>query len=521
MPVQTHLVTAKQWKAFQMKFKSGEVDHHDPAYKTIVKGYYETRFLEFAKIFFPEHVKDSASHEFTPFSTFHEDLADFLLDPTNLRLAIAAPRGHAKSTFVSFFYILHQSLYQKKKNIVIVSSSEDMAVRFLRRIKTELEHNRSLQFIFGVQKSQKWAETEIILDNGVTINAKGRGAQLRGLISGSHRPDLIVCDDLEDEELVRSEVRRADLAAWFDSTVGPTLEPKTGQLVFIGTILHQDSLLNNVLTKYKEFKTAKYAALKEDDTPLWPERFSKDFLHKIREAYIERHQLPQFYMEYMNDPTPEEAAVFHLDQFQFFKDEDLPPKQHLTIEMAVDLGGGSTRTQADDTAFVVTATDRFNKVYVLDVWNDTIGTDVDRLLDQFFILHQEHHPQTIIIEKTIATNFLIASLEREQLKRNTFLPLRYVNPPRGSGGAKGTMSDAKFQRISALAAPTRNGLILYRASQHKLFQQAASFPRAKHDDMLDALAYIWMFGHRSIESTENPDEIEETYQPLYGNEIGL
>lgn len=515
-----HEVSDEQWLRFQEKFKAKEFDETHPAYLPLVRGYYKTRLLAFAKVCFEGHMRDPQTNELIPFSSFHAELEALLTDDTNFRLGIAAPRNHAKSTVVTFFYVLWCALFKKKKNIVIISSSEDMAIRFLRRIKEELEFNSMLHYLFGMQKAEKWSETEIILANGVVIHARGRGAQLRGLISGANRPDLIICDDIEDDELVRSEIRRQDLESWFNGTVMPTLTPRVGQLVLIGTILHQDSLLNNVLTKYNEFKTAKFAALLPNDEPLWPERFSQADLHKIREDLTARGQLEKFYMEYMNDPVPQEAAIFDLKTFRFYDPNALPAKHDLVYEMAIDLGGGSTRVSADDTAFVVTATDKYNNVYVIDVFSDTMGTDTDRIIEVLFSLYDAHAPQTIIVEKTTATNFLISTLEREQLKRNAYLPLKFVNPPRGQGGRKGNMTDAKFQRIAALAPQVRAGVLMFLPSQQKILSQAASFPRSKHDDILDALAYIWMFGHRSIEMTANQDEDDYSYQPLYP-EIGL
>lgn len=490
----------------------------------IGRAYYQSRLLEFARRVFPQHVTDESSNEIIPFSGFHQELADLLASDLT-RLGIAAPRGHAKSTITSFFYILHAALYGHKKNIVIVSSSEDMAVRFLRRIKAELEFNNRLLAMFGPQRTEKWSETEIVLQNSVTIHAKGRGAQLRGLISGSRRPDLIVLDDIEDEELVRSEIRRADLEAWFNGTVIPTLAPKIGQLVFIGTILHQDSLLNNVLTNYKEFTTKKYSALLPDDTPLWPERFTQDSLLAIRDSFASRNQLPQFFMEYMNDPTPESTAFFGINDWGFFdKNRLLESKKGLVVEVAVDLGGGSVRTNADDTVIIVGATDpQTGVLYIIDLVADQMGTDTRILIENLFRIYNEYHPVNILIEKTMATNFIMPTLTHEMQMRNIHLPIKLVTPPRGVGGAGNrNMSDAKFQRISALVQPVKNKDILILPSHMKLITQSASFPRGKHDDALDALAYLWMFGFKTAKLTEK--DMEDLETPAYVNlydEIGL
>lgn len=516
-----HKISDDQFELFKQKVTDKLIDPKSDEYRQFVYHYYASRPLLFGQRMLPEHFKDDASNLPLPTPPFHHELLDLLMSPEDSRLAIAAPRGHAKSTITSFLFVLHAALYAHRKNIVLISSSEDMAVRFLRRIKAELEFNPKLLHVFQTLKTAKWAETEIVLTTGVTIHARGRGAQLRGLISGANRPDLIVLDDIEDEELVRSEIRRADLEAWFNGTVLPTLSPKTGKLVFIGTILHDDSLLNKLLTRYSDFTTRKYSALLADDTPLWPERFSVEFLHSIRSSYAERHQLAQFFMEYMNDPTPASISHFHLDDWQFYEPTALPPV--IVTECAVDLGGGSSRLTADETSFMVGSTSQDGVLHLRADISDTMGTDTDRVVSTFFEIYRDYHPSKFIVEKTVATNFLKATLDREMRTRQIFLPITYVTPPRGQGAGHGNMSDAKFQRISALAAPVKDGKIKVLPVHTKLIQQAASFPRGKHDDRLDALAYLWMYGFKpaklSKEAEDDPN-YHSPYQPLY-DDIGV
>lgn len=540
-----HRISDAQWQTFLDKIRENKQLSLDPKAHVINRAYHETRLLAFAQTFLKQHTLDEATGSRIPFSSFHDELTELLVatvpSPDTLdvqtksgaplaraplfpRLAIAAPRGHAKSTLVSFFFILHQALYAKKRNIVIVSSSEDMAIRFLRRLKTELEFNKQIALIFGPQKSDKWSETEVILQNGVAIHAKGRGAQLRGLISGNRRPDLIILDDIEDEELVRSEVRRADLESWFNGTVLPTLSPKIGQLVFIGTILHQDSLLNNVLENYQEFHTRKYAALLPDDNPLWPERFTKEFLHTIRASFAKRHQLPQFFMEYMNDPTPPDTAFFDMNQWHYFDPQTLlQSRRDLVIEVVIDPGGGSIRNTADDTAIVVGATHVITgKSHILEIVSAKMGTDTKWLIEHLFRINETYSPHIFIMEKTQASNFIMPSLTHAMQMRNTHLPIRLVTPPRGRGSGTSFMSDAKFQRIAALVQPVKDQNILILPEHTKLVSQAASFPRGKHDDVLDALAYFWMFGFKPVKRDDSYQEALDNpaYETLY-DEIGL
>lgn len=498
-------LTKKQRKILDEKIASGEYNSNSPELKKLALKASDSDPIHFASKFLKEHTKDAGTGKVTKSPPFHKEVMKMYL--TKKRVGVAAPRGHAKSTLTSFIYVLWSLLFQKKKNVVIISASEDMAKRFLRRIREELQYNKRILWLFGNMMTDKWSETELRLANGTVVHAKGRGAQLRGLIDGNRRPDLIICDDLEDEELVRSELRRLDLESWFNGTVMPTLEPKIGQLIIIGTILHEDSLLNRVVSGklYPEFATGRYAAINPNGKPLWPDRFSLADLNKIKKSMMARHQLPQFYMEYMNDPMPIETAVFRSEYFQYF--EDLPrvtdvTKDFIIKELYIDLGGGSVKKTADFTAMVVLAIDQRNNIFIQDYINERFGTDTHRIIQAIFQLYEKHKVSRVVIEKTMATNMLDASLKQAMLDEKRYLNIEYVSPPRGSGDRRGNMSDGKYQRIAAMEAAFKLGIIKMRRWMVELQEQLLAFPRATHDDLADALSYGYMQLQRRMQVSE-------------------
>ena len=351
--------------------------------------------------------------------------------------------------------------------------------------------------------SDKWSEKEIQLANGTRIYAKGRGGQMRGLKERGTRPDLIVVDDLEDSELVRSELRRLDLEDWFNGDVLPTLEPKIGQLIVIGTILHQDSLLNRILNSslYPDFTTKIYSAITSDPATgnpvaLWPERFSLEKLEEIKSSFIKRGQLSTFFMEYMNDPIPDEGATFKQEYFQFFN--ELP--EHTTKELFIDLGGGSLKKQADDTAMLVFAIDESGMMYVEDYIAERMGTDTDLILKHLFDLTTRHNIRKVYIEKTMAVNMLASAIERKMKQAGRYINVEYVTPTRGSGDRRGNMSDGKFQRIAQLEAPFKLGQLKIRPWMTKLMEQLLTFPRGQHDDLPDCLSYGYLYGKKRATS---------------------
>lgn len=135
----------------------------------------------------------------------HEEWWELVTGPSKF-VAIAAPRGHAKSTAISLSYVLASVLFRQKKFILLVSDTETQSNLFLGSIKQELQENEDLISLFGIKRNEKGdvafkkdTESDIIveLDDGHTfrIIAKGAEQKLRGLIWNGSRPDLIVCHE--------------------------------------------------------------------------------------------------------------------------------------------------------------------------------------------------------------------------------------------------------------------------------------------------------------------------------------
>src|SRR5690606_6344483 len=128
------------------------------------------------------------------------------------------------------------------------------------------------------------------------------GQALRGRNWQGNRPDLIVCDDLEDAKTnAATEEQRTKLRDWFASVVMPLGDPKGEKtaLVVMGTTVHFDSLLMNILYKRSDFMTRIYRAIIEQpvNTSLWEE---------CREIYV----------NFENTNRAQDAYDFYLANFE-------------------------------------------------------------------------------------------------------------------------------------------------------------------------------------------------------------
>ena len=239
-------------------------------------------------------------------------------------VAISAPRGHAKSTAVTMGYGLATLLFRERKFMLMVSDTESQASLFLGSIKQQLQENETLISLFGIKKDEKGlvkflkeTESDIIVefDNGdkFRIIAKGAEQKLRGLIWNGSRPDIILCDDMENDEAVMNSERRKKFRRWFYGALLPC-RSDSGIIRMLGTILHMDSLLESLMPRDSDKKTitqglktyslgrslwksVKYKAHNPDFTEiLWPEKKSAEELKALREEYI-RHVMPDVYSQ--------------------------------------------------------------------------------------------------------------------------------------------------------------------------------------------------------------------------------
>jgi len=279
-------------------------------------------------------------HMDLPPAEFHKEVYK-LITEGNKKVAIAAPRNHAKSTIITLAFILWCALTEKKKFIVIACDTFPQAKMFLEAIKKECEDNELLQELYGNQKTEKWSEADIELKIGCRIMAKGAEMKFRGLKYKQYRPDLVVIDDLENDEMVENKERREKLRRWFSGTLMPAVDKAKGQFVYIGTVLHDDALLYRILSKdyYTDWVTRLYSAVNPDGTALWPERFSVEELEEMKAEAIRNGELDLFMAEYMNNPITDENREFKRGYFKYYTDlptDDKGQQKPMRITMTVD-----------------------------------------------------------------------------------------------------------------------------------------------------------------------------------------
>lgn len=240
---------------------------------------------------------------------------------------VVAPRDHAKSTGLTFDYILAEVCFRIADYVLLIGSTEDKAAEQLSNISEELHENKDLREEFGIVGFETEQKTEIIVvcDDGHRFRILARGAEqkIRGAMWKGKRPNLIVCDDMEDDEQVESIERRRKFRKWFFRAAKQSLS-KSGRIRVHGTILHEDSLLMR-LHKNKMWTGLFYKAHQSYDdftNLLWPQRWTVEQLKDKQKEFEEDGDAAGYAQEFLNDPTDRTDSYLKDNQFRPMSEED-------------------------------------------------------------------------------------------------------------------------------------------------------------------------------------------------------
>ena len=122
----------------------------------------------------------------------------------------------------------------------------DQAEGFLDNIRVEFEENEAIREDFGDLTGKVWRSNVLVTSTNIKVEAIGSGKKIRGRKHRNWRPDLLILDDIENDENVRTPEQRAKLDSWFKKRFLKAGDDYT-DIVYIGTLLHYDSLLANTL----------------------------------------------------------------------------------------------------------------------------------------------------------------------------------------------------------------------------------------------------------------------------------
>lgn len=439
-----------------------------------------------------------------PIPKFHRDLWDLCCLPDR-HVAIAAPRGFAKSTTVTHAYLLAKLLFRESRYALIVSDTEAQAAQFLGEIRNEFQNNDELISVFGVKKMMRDTETDIVVrfDDGgeCRVMAKGSEQKVRGLKWRALRPDLIIGDDLENDEIVMNPDRREKFRNWVFKALMP-VGSDSAIYRFVGTVLHFDALLERLMADktWVSRRFQAHAAYDDFGGLLWPERWPEGRLRTIRSQY-EAQGIPEGYsQEYLNVPMAEATQYFRKSDFLPMTDDDRKKRK---VFYAVGDLAISKSERADYSVFGVVGVDEDGIVHVVETWHDRL--DGLQITDRLFEIQKLYNPQLFGIEEEKIKKALGPFWNREMIARGVFLS--FPDPPL-------VPSKDKRQRARAIQARMRAGGVRFDMEADwfpALMEEMVRFDRGAHDDYVDMMAWVGLLLDRLTDAQTDAEVEEEHY----------
>ncbi|MDO4314656.1 MAG: phage terminase large subunit [Oscillospiraceae bacterium] len=432
-----------------------------------------------------------------------------------VRRVVAAPRGHAKSTNLTFKGTMHAVLYQYKHYPIIISDSSEQAEGFLDNIRVEFEENAAIREDFGDLAGGVWRSNVLVTKSNIKIEAIGSGKKIRGRKHRNWRPDLIILDDVENDENVRTPEQRAKLDNWFKKAVSKAGDDYT-DIVYIGTLLHYDSLLANTL-KNPAYRAVKYQAVMafSPADELWQqwERIYTDLENDGREqdalAFFEAHRGAMlegtrvlweeklsyydlmvmrvsegesaFNSEMQNEPINPDDCIFFKEWFDFYNEAEINFRDRAFQFFGfVDPSLGKSK-KSDFSAIITLAKHKVSGyMYVVDA--DIERRHPDRIITD--VLEKEKWLRATYgrgykklgAEVNQFQWFLKEELAKASARAGLYLPIEEVQ-----------QTSDKVLRIQTLQPDIKNKYIKFSARHKRLLEQLYHFPMGAHDDGPDAL----------------------------------
>lgn len=446
---------------------------------------YKSHYL-FFHIYFSHYVQyDTAD--------FQKEMFSITDDESVKNIVIVAFRGSGKSTIMNMSLPLWSILGKPQcKYVVILGLTQEQAKRHLKNIKQELESNDLLKKDLGPFKEieSDWSSYTLEIPGlGARITAISADQSIRGMRHGAHRPDLIICDDIEDLNSVKTLEGRDKIDDFITSEIIPA-GTKDTRFVLIGNLLHEDSFImrlqNRIIQKEFDGKFRSYPLQTEEGLCLWPGKYPDQ--ESIDKEKRRIGKASSWQREYLLKIITNLEKIIHPEWIKTYS--ELPPttmrepkfRKFMTgIDLAV-----SQNTQADYTAMVSGMVFGYKEDLVIYILPNPINSrfTFNETLDTAKFIHDDKK-SLLIVEDVAFQKAAIQNLKDLNCEVEGFRP-------------KGD----KRSRLTLISHYIERGQILFpEQGCEKLIQQLLNFGSERHDDLVDALVMLITYASQNQETT--------------------
>lgn len=453
-----------------------------------------------------------------PTPAFHRECWELYCSNTRL-VAVAAPRGHAKSTALTHDFGLASVCFRFSRHVLIVSSTEELAMTQLGDMAKELRENDELRAEFGITKLETDSKGEIVVlcDDGHRFRVIARGVEqrVRGMKWHGKRPDLILMDDVEEDEQVASVDRRKKLSRWVNRALIPAAS-LGARIRWHGTILHQHSMLSRLMTS-KSWASRLYrahASFNDFSEQLWEARrdpirgmSNEEILKEIRQQFIDDQDAVGYSQEYLNDPRDDETNYIKKDWFSAMREADHagPGIFGVGVDFAI-----SKADKANRTSITTGKMDRGNMLHVVD--QDVGRKDSSEIIDALFDTNDKWHPDCFWVESGQIWLSLWPTIKKEMLKRGKWL--NFI--PRTPIKDKASRGKSFQKRMKGGGMRWDAEKDWYTPMQEEILNFSES-AEAQLDDQFDSVALLSL-GFEEMPDVEDDDVMDEEERDMIAHD---
>jgi predicted phage terminase large subunit-like protein len=399
-------------------------------------------------------------------------------------LLVSVPPRHGKSTLISQVAPAWYLGMFPDRQVMLTSYEADFAGGWGMRVRDLLAEHGEAHFGVKLDRANRAARRWRLEGSGGGMISAGVGGAITG--RGAHL--LIIDDPVKNAEEAMSETIRKRHWEWWLSTARSRLEPGAVVLVLM-TRWHQGDLGGRMLTESAAggdpVREIRLPALAEEADPLgrergaalWPQRYSKAWLHRTRAAIG-----PYWFSAmYQGRPTPDEGGIFDRRDFRYFEMRGEHALLHLPGGETKEIDPGYCR-KATYVDLAVSEKETADYTVLVQVW---VTEDRELLIQQVIRRRIPGPAQAEFLENNHIGLLKVESIGYQaaliQALVHRGLPVEPVHPDKD-----------KVTRASAAGALYKQGKVFHRLGAswlHDFEAELLAFPAGEHDDQVDALAY--------------------------------
>lgn len=427
---------------------------------------------------------------------------DRTIDGTKVVTMVLAPRDSYKTTIMCARMI--QSIVRDRDISFLLFGETDLNAKnkLQGEVREHLETNKVLIGIYGPFKgSGQWSVDRLYVAGRTRVSSQPTLA-VAGINApevGEHYACCFINDPVSNlntttETQIQNTNRVLNL---LEPIIEPGMDGKGGRILIDGTRWADGDYYGRILARDVKKRKAGYAsrlnvyvrtAIKPDGTLYFPEKLHPEFLIDKLDALGPY----DFFCQYMNDPYCDILREFKEDWLVLYKREVLTPEflQKTTKFITIDPAYTDERekvSKSDYTGVIVNAVDDNGHWWIIEAIRRRV--DIGGLFDFIFEVNEAWEPDVIGLEQRTVLGELGTQIEKEAMYRGVaappVIPLHAQKRIAGLGG-----NPSKETRIKvALQNRFRRRIIHICEDQHDLLYEYRRFPKAEHDDLIDALSY--------------------------------